>query len=85
MSRRVDSVKRHESAVESRKGAGPGPTGSRLFPFPAQQTGHARFEHPAFRQTSPTSSRKSPNVRIPQPQHAQLPKDNRDREAGCTA
>ena len=40
-------------AVESRKGAGPGPTGSRLFPFPAHQTGQARFEHPAFRQISP--------------------------------
>ena len=39
--------------VESRKGAGPGPTGSRWFPFPAHQTGQARFEHPAFRQTSP--------------------------------
>src|SRR6266849_4706865 len=41
--------------VESRKGAGPGPTGSRLFPFPAHQTGRARFEHPAFRQTSPSA------------------------------
>jgi hypothetical protein len=44
--------------VESRKGAVPGPTGSRSFPFPAHQTGHARFEHPAFRQISPTSSRR---------------------------
>jgi hypothetical protein len=27
------------------------------FPFPAHQTGRAHFEHPAFRQISPTSSR----------------------------
>ena len=38
--------------VESRKGAGPGPTGSRWFPFPAHRTGRAHFEHPALRQTS---------------------------------
>src|SRR5258708_2078614 len=25
------------------------------FPFPAHQTGRARLEHPAFRQTSPTA------------------------------
>ena len=43
--------------VESRKGARPGPTGSRLFPFPAHQTGRAHFEHPAFRQTSPQAHR----------------------------
>ena len=43
--------------VESRKGARPGPTGSRWFPFPAHQTGRARFEHPAFRQTSSVSFR----------------------------
>jgi hypothetical protein len=29
--------------VESRKGAGPGPTGSRWFPFPAHQTGRAQL------------------------------------------
>jgi len=39
--------------VESRKGAGPGPTGSRWFPFPAHRTGRAHFEHPALRQISP--------------------------------
>ena len=39
--------------VESRKGARPGPTGSRWFPFPAHRTGHADFPHPALRQTSP--------------------------------
>src|SRR6266849_5818342 len=39
--------------VESRKGAGPGPTGSRWFPFPAHQTGRVHFEHPAFRLVSP--------------------------------
>jgi len=39
--------------VESRKGAGPGPTGSRWFPFPAHRTGQADFPHPALRQTSP--------------------------------
>ena len=39
-----------EPCVESRKGAGPGPNGDRWFPFPAHQTGRARFEHPAFRQ-----------------------------------
>ena len=39
--------------MESRKGARPGPTGSRLFPFPAHQTGHAQLEHPAFRLVSP--------------------------------
>ena len=40
------------------EGRGAGPTGSRPFPFPAHQTGRARFEHPAFRQISPFSSRK---------------------------
>src|SRR6266852_2651782 len=39
--------------VESRKGAGPGPTGSRWFPFPAPRTGHTDFPYPALRQTSP--------------------------------
>ena len=39
--------------VESRKGAGPGPAGSRWFPFPAHRTGHADFPHPALRQISP--------------------------------
>jgi hypothetical protein len=36
------------------------------FPFPAHQTGRARFEHPAFRQTSPTSSRR-PQMHIAEP------------------
>jgi hypothetical protein len=44
--------------VESRKGARPGPTGSRLFPFPAHQTGRAQLEHPAFRLVSPQRPRK---------------------------
>src|SRR6266852_5377645 len=43
--------------VESRKGAGPGPTGSRWFPFPAHQTGRVHFEHPAFRLVSPQHPR----------------------------
>src|SRR6266446_527531 len=30
------------------------------FPFPAHQTGRARFEHPAFRQTSPTAHGRRP-------------------------
>src|SRR5260370_20750112 len=33
--------------VESRKGARPGPTGIRLFPFPAHQTGRALLEQPS--------------------------------------
>jgi hypothetical protein len=45
------------TVVESRKGAWPGPTGSRLFPFPAHQTQHADFPHWAFRQTSSISFR----------------------------
>ena len=43
------------------------------FPFPAHQTGRARFEHPAFRQTSPTSSRKWPQMHIAEPAAAQEP------------
>jgi hypothetical protein len=53
-------VKRHESAIESRKGAGPGPTGSRWFPFSAHRTGRAHFEHPALRQTSPQAQGSGP-------------------------
>jgi len=68
--------------VESRKGAGPGPTGSRWFPFPAHQTGRAHFEHPAFRQTSPTSSRKPPHRHIAEPQNTPYPEHNRVRERG---
>ena len=49
-----------QAPVESRKGARPGPTGSRLFPFPAHQTGRAQLEHPAFRQTSPTAHGRGP-------------------------
>jgi hypothetical protein len=51
---------RPRASVESRKGARPGPTGSRLFPFPAHQTGRAQLEHPAFRQTSPTAHGRGP-------------------------
>jgi hypothetical protein len=46
--------------VESRKGARPGPTGSRWFPFPAHQTGRADFPHPAFRQISPQAHGRGP-------------------------
>src|SRR6202011_1025073 len=67
--------------VESRKGARPGPTGSRWFPFPAHQTGRAHFEHPAFRQTSPTGSRNAPKMNVTQPQHAQVPEHDCVREA----
>jgi hypothetical protein len=49
---------RCDLGVESRKGARPGPTGSRLFPFPAHQTGRAQLEHPAFRLVSPQRPRK---------------------------
>ena len=60
----ISAVSAH---VESRKGARPGTSVSRWFPFPAHQTGRARFEHPAFRQTSPTSSRKWPQMHIAEP------------------
>jgi hypothetical protein len=46
--------------VESRKGAGRGPTGSRWFPFPAHQTGRADFPHPAFGQISPRAHGRGP-------------------------
>src|SRR5258708_36183351 len=52
-------------AVESRKGAGPGPTGSRRFPFPAHQTGRAQLEHPAFRLVSPQRPRKCSDKTAP--------------------
>src|ERR1035438_49415 len=45
-------------AVESRKGARPGTSVSRWFPFPAHQTGRAQLEHPAFRLVSPQRPRK---------------------------
>jgi hypothetical protein len=51
--------------VESRKGAGPGPTGSRWFPFPAHQTGRAQLEHPAFRLVSPQRPRKRSDITAP--------------------
>src|SRR5260370_39190414 len=41
----------HGTAIVAR----PGTSVSRWFPFPAHQTGRARFEHPAFRQTSPSA------------------------------
>src|SRR5207247_5932269 len=44
--------------VESRKGARPGPTGNRRFPFPAHQTRRADFPHRAFRLASPQRPRK---------------------------
>jgi len=44
--------------VESRKGAEPGPTGSRWFPFPAHQTRRADFPHRAFRLISPQHPRR---------------------------
>src|ERR1035437_1179475 len=43
--------------VESRKGARPGTSVSRWFPFPAHQTGRAQLEHPAFRLVSPQRPR----------------------------
>src|ERR1039457_4016894 len=75
---RLPTIPRRTRRVEEGRGAGP--TGSRWFPFPAHQTGRARFEHPAFRQTSPTSSRKWPQMHIAEPQHAQFPKHDRVRE-----
>jgi hypothetical protein len=64
------------------EGRWPGPTGSRWFPFPAHQTGRAQLEHPAFRQTSPTSSRKWPQVHVAKPQYTPCPEHNRVRETG---
>jgi hypothetical protein len=58
---RVSTVLQNQNLkVESRKGAGPGPTGSRWFPFPAHQTGRADFPHPAFRQISPQAHGRGP-------------------------
>src|SRR6266576_5272708 len=53
------------ASVESRKGARPGPTGSRLFSFPAHQTGRAQLEHPAFRLVSPQRPRKRSDITAP--------------------
>jgi len=53
------------ASVESRKGVGPGPTGSRWFPFPAHQTGRAQLEHPAFRLVSPQRPRKRSDITAP--------------------
>jgi hypothetical protein len=49
--------------------------GRNVVPFliPAHQTGRARFEHPAFRWTSPLGSRKS--RRRPKPKDFKLAKD----------
>jgi hypothetical protein len=66
--------------VEEERGAGP--TGSRPFPFPAHQTGRALFEHPAFRQTSP-----SVHGRLRQrheTKHAQFSEHNVIRISGST-
>jgi len=68
-----------QGAVESRKGAWPGPTGSRLFPFPAHQTGRALFEHPAFRQTSPSAHG---SVRREKTQYTKFPEHNFVRVPG---
>jgi hypothetical protein len=48
---------KNASFGESRKGARPGTLVSRLFPFPAHQTGRAQLEHPAFRLVSPSPLR----------------------------
>src|ERR1700730_17110729 len=58
--RTLDSMPNPEIKVESRKGARPGPTGSRWFPFPAHQTGRADFPHPAYRQISPQAHGRGP-------------------------
>src|ERR1017187_5687310 len=57
-----NSVTNAKPRVESRKGAWPGPTGSRRFPFPAHQTGRVHLGHPAFRLVSPqhTHERSTP-------------------------
>src|SRR6202163_1509196 len=47
-----------QKGVESRRGARPGTSVSRWFPFPAHQTGRAQLEHPAFRLVSPQRPRK---------------------------
>ena len=59
--------------VESRKGARPGPTGSRWFPFPAHQTGRAHFEHPAFRQTSSIRLSEMDDMTAIEEHHAEVP------------
>ena len=51
--------------VESRKGARPGTSVSRWFPFPAHQTGRAQLEHPAFRLVSPQRPRKRSDITAP--------------------
>src|SRR6202051_2913741 len=63
--------------VEEERGAGP--TGSRPFPFPAHQTGRALFEHPAFRQTSPSAHG---SFRHKKTQYTQFPEYNSVRELG---
>src|SRR5580700_4741282 len=63
--------------VEEERGAGP--TGSRPFPFPAHQTGLARFEHPAFRQTSPSAHG---GFRHEKTQYTKFPEHNSVRVLG---
>ena len=65
------------SRVEEERGAGP--TGSRPFPFPAHQTGRARFGHPAFRQTSPSAHG---GFRHEKTQYTQFAEYNSVRELG---
>jgi hypothetical protein len=54
-----------ELRVESRKGAVPCARAPSPFPFPAHQTGHAHFEHPAFRLVSPQRPRKRSDKTAP--------------------
>src|SRR5450755_4441611 len=58
----ISAVSMH---VESRKGARPGTSVSRWFPFPAHQTGRAQLEHPAFRLVSPQRPRKRSDTTAP--------------------
>ena len=75
------------SRVEEERGAGP--TGSRPFPFPAHQTGRARFGHPAFRQTSPSAHgrirhEKAPYAKFPEHDFVRVPGSARRRHFVAT-
>jgi hypothetical protein len=63
--------------VEEERGAGP--TGSRPFPFPAHQTGRALFEHPAFRQNSPSAHGRFDHEKT---QYTKFPEHNSVRVPG---
>src|SRR5260370_39981954 len=65
----------HGTAIVAR----PGTSVSRWFPFPAHQTGRARFGHPAFRQTSPSAHG---GWRPEKTQDTKVPEHGTDRALG---